>query len=59
MFSADSTAAELWMRRRYKSRSLVFRLPAEYDAAEAFKRAAEAQSFSIIVMANRRVMGAG
>ncbi len=57
MFSADSAPAETWMRKRYKSRSVVYLLPSEYEAAVAFKRAAEAESFSIFVMANRRAMG--
>lgn len=58
MFSADSGPAETWMRKRYKSRSVVFQLPAEYEAAAAFKRAAEGESFSIFMLAKRRATGA-
>jgi hypothetical protein len=53
MFSADTTPAEQWMRKQYGSSSLVFELPSENAKAVAFKEAAEAQNFIIIVLARR------
>jgi hypothetical protein len=57
MFSADTQAGEAWMREQYGNRTIVFLVPAEYEAAMGFKRAAEAESFSIFVLTRRRMPG--
>jgi hypothetical protein len=56
MFSADTHAAEAWMRQRYGDRTIVFLVPDESEAAGEFRRAAEAESLSIFVMMNPRTM---
>jgi hypothetical protein len=54
LFSADTTHAGVWMRQRYGSKNITFKLPSQRNDAIAFKLAAEASNFSMIVMANRR-----
>lgn len=52
-FSADTPAAEFWLRRRYGVRSIVFTLPGQQAEAVAFKEAAEAANFTILVLTSR------
>jgi hypothetical protein len=56
MFSADTHAAEAWMRQRCGDRTIVFQIPDESEAAVDFRLAAEAESLSIFVMMNPRTM---
>jgi hypothetical protein len=53
MFSADTPTAEFWMRKRYGSDRVVFHLPGERAEAMAFKEAAEAANFTVIVLTKR------
>jgi hypothetical protein len=52
-FSADTPAAESWIRRRYGRNSVVFELPARHDDALAFIAAAQAASLTILVLRRR------
>jgi hypothetical protein len=54
LFSADTASAGLWMRQKYGTKNVIFKLPSQGSDALAFKVAAEARNFSMIVMANRR-----
>jgi hypothetical protein len=49
-FAADTPLAVRWMRGRCGGESIVFRLPAEHSQAIAFREAAEAERFSIVVL---------
>jgi hypothetical protein len=52
-FSADTPAAEFWMRRRYGRSRIVFDLPARHDDALAFIAAAQAADLTILVLRRR------
>ena len=54
LFSADTPDAERWMRKRLGGHSVLFHLPVDYAKAVAFKEAAEAQNFIIVVLTRRQ-----
>jgi hypothetical protein len=47
MFSAESSAADLWMRQLYGRNKIYFHVPADHERLKAFVRAAKAHGFSI------------
>lgn len=53
-FSADTPAAEFWMRRQYGGRNIVFTLPGQQAEAVALKQAAEGANFRILALARQR-----
>jgi hypothetical protein len=52
-FSADTPAAEFWMRRLYGRNSVVFELPARHDDAVAFITGAATANLKILVLRRR------
>jgi hypothetical protein len=51
MFSAESPAADLWMKELYGRPKIYFNLPVDSANAMAFAKAARAQGFSIATIA--------
>ena len=48
MFSAETPAADLWMRELYGRSKIYFHIPADHERLKAFVRAAKATGFTIV-----------
>lgn len=57
MFSAETPAAELWMKELYGQARIYFHVPADHERLKLFVRAATAHGFTIGSLESRAADG--